>query len=957
MRILRFAMATALPFVAAGSLFAQSLTGAITGTVKDEQGGALPGVTITLAGKTGVKTTTTDPEGMYRFPALEVGTYRLEAAMTGFQGRKQDNVVITIGAKLTLDFALKVGAMTETIEVTGEAPVVDVTSNESSNTISQDLLFNMPIQRFAPEILNYAPGINDESAYGGGSGTGNALLIDGVDTRDPEGGTAWSFFNYNVVEEVQVQGLGAPAEYGAYTGAVVNTVTKSGGNEFSGLFDANYTTDSLSSDNRSTEIRQATCSSPTCNPTIDPSRTTGFLDWTAQIGGPVKKDKLFFFLSAQRYHLKQDPDGPRTQYEELSHRFNAKATYTPSPNDTLTGHLEFDDYNIHGRTGFDHTIDTNAQTVAEDAPEWVWNVQWRHLFGANTFFETKYVGWWGYYYLDPQTPGARYYDVSFNGYNTQPPGSPFGGLPSSAGNFYYADRGRHEVHASISHFAEAFGHHDMKFGVQIERSRVRTRYGYPGGFNFYDSTLGGYPVGQYTAYSYGYDVAGRNRRDSIYVQDSWKPSSRLTINAGGRLDWIRGLGDQNSASLGKVYDTKSWAPRIGVAFDLTGDHKTVLKAHYGQYYEAAFFTLYERALSGRQDLVLYAYDGVSQEPGGPPGFYEYARRPYSAIYKVDPNIKHPRVDEWTAGFERALGNDMRFAVTGIYRENKNIVDAVLPDARFAPVSFTPSDTDAAGNPISDQFGPINTFAWLNADTSQPNGLITNVDGWKYLDANGNVVATAHAYRKYKGLMFVLTKRLSKRWQAQASYVLSRNTGTNDNFSFSTATGISSVWKTPLTAVTNNDGRTGEDLQNEVKIFAGYEIPKAEISVNAYYRYLGGLPYNVRYRLNSDDRDALGFPGGSTTQRTVLLEPRGSRALPNQSLLDLRVEKIFKLSGGKDRISVYADIANVFNSGTVSEVEDLAVGETLGAQQFVAPLDGPLSLIPPRQVTFGARWSF
>jgi hypothetical protein len=950
MRTLRPAFAFVLLFLAAGGVFAQSLTGSITGVVKDEQGGALPGATLTLTGKTGVKTTTSGADGAYRFPALDVGTYSLEASLTSFQARKQEGIAVTIGTKLELDFTLKVGAVTETIEVTGEAPVVDVTSTQSNNTISQDLLFNMPLQRFAPALLNYAPGINDSSAFGGGAGTGNALLIDGVDTRDPEGGTPWSFFNYNVVEEVQVQGLGAPAEYGAYTGAVVNTVTKSGGNAFSALFDVNYTKDNLASDNRSSTIRQQ-------NPTIEPSKTTSFLDWTAQIGGPIQKDKLFFLVSAQRYHLKQDPDGPRKTYEELSHRFNGKLTWQPSANDNVTAHIEYDDYSIHGRPGFDHTIDTDAQTVTEDAPEWVWNLQWRHLFGANTFLEAKYVGWWGYYYLDPETPGARYYDVSFNGYNTQPPGSAFAGLPSSAGNFYYADRGRHEAHASISHYAEAFGHHDMKFGVQIERSRVRTRYGYPGGFNFYDSTAGGYPVGQYTAYSYGYDVAGRNRRNSAYAQDSWKPSSRLTVNGGVRLDWIQGLGDKNSASLGKVYDTKSWAPRIGLAFDVTGDHKAVLKAHYGQYYEAAFFTLYERALSGRQDLVLYAYDGQTQEPGGPPGFYEYARRPYSAIYKVDPNVKHPRVDEFTVGFERALGNDVRFAATGIYRQNKNIVDAVLPDARFEPTSFTPSGEDANGNPLSDRFGPINTFAWLNSDTSQANGLITNVDGWKYLDANGNVVATAHAYRKYRGLMFVLNKRLRDRWQAQVSYVLSKTTGTNDNSSFSAATGVSSVWKTPLTAVTNSDGRVGEDLRHEVKIFAGWEIPKIEISVNAYYRYLSGLPYNVRYRLNSADRDTLGYPSGASTQRTLLLEPRGSRVLPNQSQLDLRVEKIFKFGAGKDRIAVYADIANVFNSGTVSEVEDLAVGETLGAQQFVAPLGGPLSLIPPRQVTFGARWSF
>lgn len=942
MKILLRSIVVALALLPAGTLWAQSQTGTISGVVKDDQGGALPGAVVTLTGRVGARTAVTDREGIYRFPALDPGTYALEIAMSGFQNRKQEGVVVTIGSKLTLDFTLKVQSMAETVTVESETPVVDVTSTETSNSLSQDLLFNMPLQRFAPGLLNYAPGINDDSAFGGGSGTANALLIDGVDTRDPEGGTAWSFFNYNVIQEVQFQGVGAPAEYGAYTGAVINTVTKSGGNAFSGLFDVNYTKDSLASDNRSSQILVD-------NPTIEPTRTTNFLDWTAQLGGPIQKDKLFFFLSAQRYHLKEDPDGPINERDELSHRFNGKLTYNPTRNDVLTGQLEFDDYSIHGRPGFDHTIDTNAQSVTEDAPEWVWNAQWRHLFGSNTFLEAKYLGWWGYYYLDPQTAGARYYNGSVNGYDNQPEGSAFAGLPSSAGNFYYADRGRNEVHATLSHYAEAFGHHDMKFGVQIERSRVRTRYGYPTGFNYYDYS--GYPTGQYTAYSYGYDVSGHNHRNSIYAQDSWKPSSRVTINAGARLDWIQGYGADNSASLGKVYDTKNWAPRIGVAWDVAGDHKSVLKAHYGQYYEAAFFTLYERALTGRQDLVLYSYDGESQEPGGPPGFYEYKRVPFSAVYKMDPNIKHPRVDEWTAGFERALGNDVRVGVTGIYRENKNIIDAVLPDARFAPIAFTPDQEDAA------PYGPINTFAWLNADTSQANGLITNVDGWRYLDDNGNTVATAHAFRHYKSLMFVLNKRLTNRWQAQVSYVLSKTVGTNDNSTFGAAAGNSNTWKTPLTAVTNADGLVGEDRRHEFKVLAGFEIPKVEVSVNAYYRFLSGIPYNVRYRLDSTDRALLGYPSSPTTQRTMLLEPRGSASLENQSLLDLRVEKIFKLGGDSGRISVYADIANLFNAGTVSEVEDRVDGESLGPDLVHVPLGGPLSLVPPRQVTLGARWSF
>ncbi len=149
---------------------------------------------------------------------------------------------------------MKVAGLAENVTVVGDTPVVDVKSSATETTISQSLLASAPITRTAINVINYAPGVNNSSAYGGGAGSGNSLLIDGVDTRDPEGGTAWTFYNYNMVEEYQFQGLGAPAEYGGYTGAVVNTITKSGGNRFSGLFDYFGTSKGLGSNNISDTI-------------------------------------------------------------------------------------------------------------------------------------------------------------------------------------------------------------------------------------------------------------------------------------------------------------------------------------------------------------------------------------------------------------------------------------------------------------------------------------------------------------------------------------------------------------------------------------------------------------------------------------------------------------------------------------------------------------------------------
>jgi hypothetical protein len=190
---------------------AQSLTGTITGKVTDEQGGVLPGVTVTLTGRTGSQVSVTDEKGEYRFVGLSPGTFEVKAELSGFTPRVERNLDLGIGRTLNVPFNLRVGGMTETVEVVANASTIDTATTASDNSLSQDLLANIPINignfNAAVNIMNYAPGINGTSAFGGDSSYGNALLIDGVDTRDPEAGSAWVFYNYNSIEEVQVGGV------------------------------------------------------------------------------------------------------------------------------------------------------------------------------------------------------------------------------------------------------------------------------------------------------------------------------------------------------------------------------------------------------------------------------------------------------------------------------------------------------------------------------------------------------------------------------------------------------------------------------------------------------------------------------------------------------------------------------------------------------------------------------
>jgi hypothetical protein len=896
-----------LALVAASGVEAQTLTGSISGTVRDEQGAVLPGVTVTLSGRTGSQQTVTDTNGEYRFPGLEPGVFVVAADMSGFQTTRQENVVVSVGRSATIDIALKVAGLTENVTVLAESPVVDVRSSATDTKLSQELLANAPITRTAINVLNYAPGINSSSAYGADASSANSLLIDGVDTRDPSGGTPWTFYNYNIVEEVQVQGLGAAAEYGGFTGAVINTITKSGGNRFSGLFEVLGTNDSMASSNITDEI-------VTQNQSLrEASKTTKYVDLTAQLGGPLKQNKAFFFVSAQRFLLETDPSGPITRRHEVSPRLNFKVSLQPTNSDSFTGHLQYDAYNIIGRAGVPAASATDELTNREDAPEYVWLLQWRHLFGSNTFAEVKYTGWWGFYDLNPEVNLPGHLDGESGLYSV------------SQGWFYYADRERNQINGSVTHYADKFGRHEFKFGAELERSMTRDRYGYVDNISFYD--YGGAP---YLAYSYGYDLTAHNERESIFAQDQWKVRDRLTFNVGVRGDFIRGT----HPDLGKVFSTTSWSPRLGFAWDLTGDLRTVLKGSYGHYYEGAQTGAFTKAVPGIEDTV-----GYEVHPDGTVG--DEISRDEAVPYRVADNLKHPRVDEATLSMERGITGDIRFVATGIWRENTNFIGAVSPSARWAP--------QQANNSLTNQ--PITLYNWANRDTSDTDFIIRNVEGFQFLDPAGNVIGTLDPRRSYRALMLVLSKRYTNRWQAQASYVLSKAEGNVDNTSNQQIS--SSIFENPNRSIVNTDGRLTNDRTHEFKLLGSYTIPKVEMSVNAFFRSMSGRNYTPFAQYTT------GLLNAPTASRQPFLEPRGSRRMQADTTLDLRFEKNFNI-GPRDRIGVFVEVLNTFNANTITNVVTRVPTQEItyapGQTQDVN-FEAPSAVIAPRQIQLAARWTF
>jgi hypothetical protein len=898
--------------LAAGWAAAQTQTGTVTGKITDQQGGVLPGVTMTLTGPRGTTSAVSDAEGNFRFVGIQPSTYKLKAELSGFLPQEQD-VIVGMGKTATVDFGLKVGGVTETVEVMGTSSTVDVKSSATTTNVSGELLSSMAIyDSTSTGLMNNAPGVNNTSAYGGTSSYGNALLMDGVDTRDPEGGSAWTFFNQDLIEEIQIGGLGAPAEYGGFSGGIVNTITKSGGNLYSGLFSIRYTNDKLAGNNVTKAILDK-------NPALGAADVMKSLtDYSVQLGGPLVKDKAFFFASAQRYSANNDPSGPLKSRTEISPRFNAKITLQPTPNDTIIGAVQYDSYNIHGRVGWwssDQAID--SATVTEDAPEWVYNAQYRRVFGASALLEAKFTGYTGYYYLDPVDPRPPTLD-----FNTGEYGGGGGGL-------YYADRSRNQLNVSLTKYAEKFGHHAFKFGAEYERSHVRS-YSQPyGPAGFYIATLDGVP---YAQYSYSYDLQGDNRRTSAYAQDQWT-LARLTLNLGVRLDHIKGLSAIGSKD--PVYTPKAaWGPRVGVAYDVTGKGMTVMKAFWGRYFEGASSGFYYYAAPpGVADYTAAYYDENGQL--GPkdvltPGF----------IYGISKDMRHPRTDDFNVAFEQQITKDVRFTATGIYRTAGNFINNVIPSARWSPTTVT--------NGLTGQ--PFPVYYWDNRSASSTDWYITNIDGFQYKASNGSVLATANPKRDYKALMFVLTRSLKRSWGFQASYVLAKAMGTVDNGSWGSWLG-GNTWATPNLGIINNYGELTNSRRHEIKAFVSYQVPRIDVLLGLSYMGYSGRPFTPYQQYSKNDLNTSGAYG--TSSRRILLEPRGTERNDFYHNVDLHAEKAIRTMG--NRFSVFVNVQNLFNRSGITGVQTRYPSTTIGGETVL--YKSPTSVQTARQTQFGARWTF
>ena len=873
-------------------------TGTLNGTVADPDGAPLPGVTVTISGPVlmAPRVNITGLDGQYRAPALPPGIYTVEVALEGFTPMQQDEVRVSMGATLAVNFSMEIGGLEETVTVTGEAPLVDVRGAASNKTtFSDDYLDALPANRSnsgASDFLGMAPGANVGATRrsGGVSGRGASALggtnqgtqfsYDGVLVNSAEGGEVEMQMDVDNVAEASFGGVGAPAEVGGYSGMVMNLVTKSGGPRLQGTANYFLRADGWNSQNSD---------NPQFIQTIN-NNNQQHLD----IGGPLAANKLWGYGSYRRNksNFATDVSGGTEGFDRRWSVFG-KLSWQMSDKDRMQASVQFE-----RQAGLD-AADLFVAPEAVFAPWGKWDTyfaDYLRIFSPDTVMEI-HAGLASNASSD--YPGAT--DINPNSDLSNPlPAGHFdeatGLATESPGFFFDRTRNRYQLNASISHYADEFlgGSHDFKAGIQTSSDPTRTHTGYTGGAFYID--YAGEPL-------YKYEVPGqndqpKNRTIAFYAQDAWTlGGDRLTLNPGVRITSWQGSGTTSidaatgfapvTEDFGDIFKPKlGIAPRIGITYDLLGDGTTALKGHFGKYYSQIITSMY--LAPGESLFQAFVWNGSEYELD----FTEFQ----SAITPVDPNIRMSYFNEFSFGIERQLSRTVGIELTYINRRTKDFQDFRLGNGIFENVTGVDHVTGTSYQ------------LWNHLNPEEQQLLNTNPERLPILppfDFNGFKQS-----RRYDGVGLSVEKRFSDNWMANVSYFYGRTKGTDDTAfenGRGSSLGPSRNWSNPNNHF-NADGPLQGDRPHNIKLTGSARIG-SHIAVGGFFWVQSGMSYAREYVFRDVDSNTRPFQ--------IFAEPRGSRRTETQANLDLRAEARYRI--GRAQVRVMADIFNVLNSGAVSRV--------------------------------------
>ncbi|MBL8211922.1 MAG: TonB-dependent receptor [Bryobacterales bacterium] len=800
------------------AMWAQERFGDFNGVVTDPSGARLPGVSVTITNKESGRafTTTTGNDGAYTAPNLEAGRYRLRFEQKGFTPYEVADANLLVGRTLKVDAQLALGTTETTVQVTEAAPLIDTTNTTIANNITAEEIDRLPKGRSFQSLVLTTPSVNAGEVEGGfqvngASGAENQFNIDGVSTTSLVNGKSRQNAVFEILQEVQVKTSGLDAEYGGALGGTISAITRSGGNAFHGDLHYYYYGNAINA-------------GPTLRLLMDPrtERTAKFVQDNIgtdnnhevgySLGGYLIKNKVYFFSAASpRYRNVERPllftGGERDNFssDQTYHMLFNKLTLEPSsklrvnlswlwtPTKSL-GSLPA--YNDEGNTvATSLAAALSRKNIGFFAPQTSYTGQVDWNMTPTTLLTVRGGRFWDNFKTTgiPSFSAVEYassaaalpFDIPAN--LRQPTG--FNNTPRLQNTFYDLVT-RTYVQTDLNKFATFWGQHNLKGGWGFTKTVNKVNVGYPGngyvrvfwnsGFN--SPTLGANQRGQYGFYELnqiGTEGVTGGSMHNMFIQDQWRIIPRLTLTLGVRVEnesvpsFQRAVADP-AFSFG--FGDKI-APRLGASLDVFGNGRMKVFGSWGRYFDWVKYELSRGTFGGDYWRIYYrsldTTDVFSLNGTNIPGRNiwnnvqgGFRDRRIPGFDSIDPDLKPMSQDNFNGGVEVQLG------AQGVFR-------ASYTGTRLRRTIEDLGALDAQGNEVYVYANPGQGVA-----TTQPTSGATAP------------FPMPKPIRHYDAMELVYTRRFSKGFSGQVSYVLSRLYGNyagiaNSDEITSPSTGLSS----------------------------------------------------------------------------------------------------------------------------------------------------------------------
>lgn len=927
-------VATLLPSAA----FAQIEQARLNGLVTDAQGGVLPGVTVTVRSPAliGAQNTITEADGRFRFPALPGGVYEVTFELIGFQTVRREAIAVRLGQTLSVDAQLPVATLQETVTVSGASPVVDVTTTAVGTSFDAEKLQSIPTATDMWSVLSQSPGVRMQGYDVGGSHKSQALGYEGFGIRGQSQFTIdgiqseGNYPNSLSMEEIAVSAAGGDVEINS-PGAAIALTIKSGGNTFRSLNNFALERGSWVSDNIDAKTAARGF---TGNPNVF------FLEAHSDLGGPIKRDRLWFYTSYNYFKIDKIVSGiPRQIATDLGifHEAPAKITYKLTTADTLTAHYQWG-YKYKPLRGLSAT--TPIESVLEqDSPYWTGKVQWQRVWSNRLFTDVRY-GWHGFDW--PMTPNVS---AAAN-----PPRIDIATNQNSGAGWNAFDNKPFRPQALLTgtyYLPTKVGAHDIKFGggyvMDIERTVVNgnsgpIRYRDRGGVTDEIDVI---DVGRREdLYSTWTGPNNRNQIITGFLQDRWSPSPKLTFLAGLRYDRQRGSYQpgQRAPILSDIFPTRTTearifkakhniAPRLGVNYAFGGG-RTVVKGFWGRFYNELGTVLANNSNPGGENRRIYKfndlngnrlYDGV-QELGS------LVSASGGISTTIDEAFAAPYADEISGALEHQFWGQSSVRIAYVRKMARHVTGTtnVARLGQFTvPRTLTVNLQEFGRGVIGTQ-----TFSVFDVPDSL-RGVVRNVyTNWP--DADNNYDTIQLGFNKRAGSLF-LQSSFDYQWRDEL-----RGGNGGSTIAVSTDPLITDPLGVGFFQNVRPEVSNRQQTTNwQARLAGRYLLPK-DIGFGMNYRVQSGYGYTRIIPVS--------LPNAGTAQ--FFLNDLNNQYSDTVAIFDVRLDRSFKLAG-RVRATAMIDFYNTFNANPVSNFNILN-----GAQfnRITATLD-------PRTVQLGLRIEF